>query len=97
MDIALIAHAKRSVAYRAIRSRIADPTPADSWYDEHLAFVVFDLDHTPPPPPAAPDWGPQVIFVLAAETGVLLAARVVEPGAHPDEPRITDLAIAHPA
>jgi len=74
---ALLARAKRSLPYWTIRSRVALTCPSDSWYDAVLAFLVFDLS-----PAADPVYDGEVemsyaVFVLAAESGGLLAARVI--------------------
>lgn len=97
MDIALIAIVKRSEPYRAIRSRITSAAPSDSWYDEGLAFVVFDLQPARPLPAGSEVEGPLVVFVLAAASGALLAARVVERGDSGTEPTVTDLLVLEPA
>jgi hypothetical protein len=76
VDITFIALAKRSAAYRAIRQRIASPCPSDSWYDNGLALVIFDLHRLPDAPPT--QMMPQVVFVSAAASATLLAVRIVE-------------------
>jgi hypothetical protein len=80
LDVALIAVVKRSPQYRMVRERIADACPSDGWCENGLAFVVFDLHPVHRLPSTSEAWQPQVVFVLAANSGVLLAARLVEPG-----------------
>ncbi len=76
--MALIAAAKRSPAYRAIRPRVADPCPSDGWYEGGCAFVVFDLTSLGEGAHGERWWSPQAVFALARDTGDVLAARVVE-------------------
>lgn len=79
IDTALLVAVKRSEVYRALRSRVADPRPQDAWIDAGRAFVVFTLhpvvggkaDSTASSPA-------QVLFVLGALMGTLLATRLVE-------------------
>lgn len=85
IDIALIALAKRSPAYRAIRPRVADPCPSDAWRDGGLAYLAFDLLSTGGEP-----WTPQAVFVLAA-SGEIVAARLVESDGTAGGARIIDL------
>ncbi len=78
LDVALIAVVKRSPQYRMIRARIADACPSDGWCENGLAFVVFDLRPMHRLPAGTKAWQPQVVFVLAANSGALLAARLVD-------------------
>lgn len=72
--------AKRSRAYRAIRRRVADPFPTDIWVEDDRIFFTFALRAMPATPNGSPDGPvPQAIFVLAL-SGILVAARLVEPG-----------------
>lgn len=89
--MALLAGAKRSPAYRALRPRVMHPYPSDSWYDDGCAFIVFDLH--PTPDGRQPDAGrtARALFVLAAASGELLAARVVEVGGAGEVARVDDL------
>ena len=70
-----MASAKRSAAYRAIRARVAAPTPGDSWYEGGLACLTFALR-----PASGEAEMSQAIFVLSL-VGQVLAARIVETGA----------------
>lgn len=78
VDVALIAAAKRSPAYRLIRPRVADPCPSDGWYEGDRAFVVFDLAPRGETAHDKPLWMPQVVFVLGRARGDVLAVRVAE-------------------
>lgn len=78
MNIALIAFVKRSAAYRAIHSRIVVPFPSDAWYEEGVAYIVFDLISTHRQPSDVDMPIPQVIFALASSSGEILAARIVD-------------------
>jgi len=80
VDIRLIAIVKRLPPYRAIRKCVANPCPSDSWHEEGLAFIVFDLLPLQIIPDSANTYMPQVVFVLDANSGTLLVTRVVEPG-----------------
>lgn len=91
LDVALIAAVKRSPAYRAIRAHVTQVCPSDTWYEDELAFVVFDLQSSADAATQRAPWIPQVVFVLAATSGTLLAARVVEPGKTGEEAQINDL------
>lgn len=78
IDIALIAAVKRSPQYRAVRARVAKVCPSDTWEDDRVAFVVFDLE-TRADSALGTDEGPaKAVFALAIDSGALLAARVVE-------------------
>lgn len=78
VDIALIAAVKRSPWYRAIRSRIIHPYPSDAWYEDHVAFVVFDLSVRPKTAQEEMVWRPQVLYAVDAVSRAVLAARIVE-------------------
>ncbi len=82
---------KRSLAYRAIRSRVADPCPSDAWSEDGLAFVVFDLHPANEFRRAEGAKIPQAVFALSTASGELIAARVVEPGSLGGEPAVSDL------
>lgn len=89
----LIALAKRSPAYRAIRPRVVNPCPSDGWSEDGLAYVVFDLQPWPEEPLDGECWAPQVVFVVAEASGDLLAARMVEPDGSTQEARVCDLLV----
>lgn len=63
------AMAKRSPAYRMIRSRVTDPCPSDTWSENGVALVVFDL--RPADEFARPGGTiiPQAVFALSAASG----------------------------
>jgi len=76
--------------YRTIRSRAVRPYPSDSWYEGELAFVVFDLFSLGAVANGGNDEYSQAVFVLDADSGQLLAARLVEAENY-GEPAIYDL------
>ena len=90
---ALLAIVKRSLPYRTIRSRVALACPSDSWSEAGLAFLVFDLS-----PAADPVYNSEVdmsytVFVLAAESGDLLAARVITRSGGAEDVPASDLLV----
>lgn len=78
--MALLAAVKRSEPYRRVRRRVTRACPTDSWYEEETAFVTFELR-----PPSGSgtryegELAAHAIFAVAARSGVVLAARVLEP------------------
>lgn len=91
VDPGLLAVAKRSPAYRAIRPRIATLYPSDSWYEDELAFVVFVLQPVHQLPTGGIAGRAQAIFVLSPVSRELLAARLVEASATDGEALVRDL------
>jgi hypothetical protein len=85
---------KRSQAYRSIRRRVRKPYPSDSWYEEGLAFVTFDLHPETATTVGENGGGPHAVFVLAATPGELLAARLVHLAGAGGKARVQDLLIA---
>ena len=77
VDIVLLATIKRSPQYRAIRERIINPYPGDGWYEEELAFIIFDL-HPLDGQEKVVDSTPQVAFILKVSTRHILIVHVVE-------------------
>ena len=81
---------RRSAEYRAIRQRIVDRNPADTWLEDGLHFFVFtvapdvQLDYTPFDPP-------QAVFVYDGATRALASAVVVEMPTPGEEPPVIDL------
>jgi hypothetical protein len=88
VDVRLVINAKRSPEYRQVRNRVTHFCPSDSWYEDELAFVVFDLTTGADDPTATAKPG-KVVFVLAADSGALLVGRVVE--GIGDEIRVTEI------
>ena len=75
VDVALIAAAKRSPAYRLIRPRMANTCPSDGWYEEGCAFVVFDLTLSSEGANDGRRWVAHVVFAVARHGGCAGRAR----------------------
>lgn len=70
---------KRSPHYRKIRPRVVRACPSDTWSENRLSFVVFDLNPVGHQPDEQGKVVPQVLFALSTASGEIIAARVVEP------------------
>lgn len=68
VDLRLLVAAKRSGAYRRIRSRLVQVCPSDSWYEDELAFIAFDLNSAVDDLTPNATMNPQAVFVVSAET-----------------------------
>ena len=76
-DAALLVPLKRSREYGAIRKRVADLRPVDSWQEDQLHFFVFAL-RPEENAPATPE-APMAVFAMYAESTEPLSAVVVTP------------------
>ena len=76
-DAALLVPLKRSRAYGAIRKRVADLRPVDSWQEDEFHFFVFAL--RPGYSPPATFEAPLAVFAMHAESTEPLSAVVVTP------------------
>jgi hypothetical protein len=76
-DAALLLPLKRSREYGAIRKRVADLRPVDSWQADQLHFFVFAL-RPEENAPATPE-APVAVFAMHAESTEPLSAVVVTP------------------
>jgi hypothetical protein len=76
-DASLLVPLKRSRAYGAIRTRVADLRPVDSWQENQVHFFVFALrpeENTP-----AMSETPLAVFAMHAESTEPVSAVVVTP------------------
>jgi hypothetical protein len=76
-DAALLLPLKRSREYGAIRKRVADLRPIDSWQEDQVHFFVFAL-RPEENAPATPE-APVAVFAMHAESAEPLSAVVVTP------------------
>ena len=76
-DAALLIPLKRSREYGAIRKRVADLRPVDSWQEDQVHFFVFAL-RPEENAPATPE-APVAVFAMHAECTEPLSAVVVTP------------------
>ena len=76
-DAALLLPLKRSREYGAIRKRVADRRPVDSWQEDQVHFFVFALqpeEHAP-----ATSEPPLAVFAMQRQSTEPLSAVVVTP------------------
>ena len=76
-DAALLLPLKRSREYGAIRKRVADLRPVDSWQEDQFHFFVFAL-RPEENAPATPE-APVAVFAMHAQSTEPLSAVVVTP------------------
>jgi hypothetical protein len=89
-DVALLVPLKRSPEYRAIRSRLSDLRPSDTWQQDGMHFFVFELrpieaDGTRPADP------PVAVFAMRPDLQAPVSAVIVQPRPDDQAPEITRL------
>jgi hypothetical protein len=89
-DAALLVPLKRSREYGAIRPRVADLRPVDSWQEDNLHFFVFQLRREDNEQPAQAE-APVAVFAMQQESKTPFSAVVVTPSATSDQAEIKDL------
>jgi hypothetical protein len=89
-DSALLVPLKRSKEYRAIRKRVADLHPADSWQQEGFHFFVFVL-HAADGTNGVLLESPVVVFAMHPEEKDPVSAVVVTPTGDGAEAEIRSL------
>src|SRR5438105_4075293 len=88
-DSKLLVPLKRSREYGAIRKRVADLRPADSWQEDQFHFFVFALrpaEEAPPTPEA-----PVAVFAMHPESSAPVSAVVVTLGPDGADAEVRDL------
>jgi len=76
-DAAFLVPLKRSREYGAIRKRVADLRPVDSWQDDQFHFFVFAVRPAENAP--ATSEAPVAVFAMHAESTEPVSAVVVTP------------------
>ncbi len=84
---AIVAGAKRSAAYRAMRAQLAVVCPLDVWVEGDDGFVQFELDEERREG-GRPAW---LVFGVRLADGGLVAAKVLDPGPREMEVTVSDL------
>jgi hypothetical protein len=84
---AVVGGAKRSPAYRRLRTELATACPLDVWVEDGLGFAQFELDEDRREA-ARPGW---LVFAVRLQDGALLAAKVLESGAEVATMSVSDL------
>jgi hypothetical protein len=80
----------QSPVYEAIRARLADDVPTDSWQEDGLHYFAFDLRPSEEPSSALSP-PPSVVFTIHAGTMRLISAILVTPRENSSEPEISEL------
>ncbi len=78
VEVGLLATVKKSFAYRAVRSQVARACPSDSWCEEGLAILVFDLVRSEQDRAADAMRSLQAVFAVVTASKELVAAKVLE-------------------
>jgi hypothetical protein len=68
---------------------VSNPVPSDSWYENSLAYIVFDL-HPDASSAVAGATRTHALFVLSL-IGQILAARIIEQSEEADGTNLLDL------
>jgi hypothetical protein len=69
---------KRSRSYRIVRELVAKACPSDSWTQDGITFVVFELSHHGDSSVAREDASSVAVFAVSSASQELVAARVVD-------------------
>jgi hypothetical protein len=88
--------AKRSPEYRAIRPRVAQLAPVDSWLEDGLHFFVFRLK-PPDDSQVAAELAPLAVFAMHPDSNAPVSAVVVTPSADGTQAEVRDLRAADSA
>jgi hypothetical protein len=88
-DAALLVPLKRSREYGAIRKRVADLRPVDSWQDDQFHFFVFALRPAENAP--ATSEAPVAVFAMHTESTGPVSAVVVTPCPDGAQAEVRDL------
>ena len=88
-DAALLVPLKRSREYGAIRKRVADLRPVDSWQDDQFHYFVFAVRPAENAP--ATSEAPVAVFAMHAESTGPVSAVVVTPGPDGVQAEVRDL------
>ena len=88
-DAAFLVPLKRSCEYGAIRKRVADLRPVDSWQDDQFHFFVFAVRPAENAP--ATSEAPVSVFAMHAESTGPVSAVVVTPSPDGMQAEVQDL------
>jgi hypothetical protein len=83
----LLSALRQSVEHHAVRPRMADPDPVDSWQEDGLHFFVFRLSRAPGTEESD---SPTAVFVMRVDEDEPVSAVVVTPDGNGD-PDVIDL------
>jgi hypothetical protein len=86
----LLVPAKRSPEYRAIRPRVAQLAPVDSWQEDGLHFFVFRLKPRDEVL-VAEELAPLAVFAMHPDSAAPTSAVVVTPSADKTQAEVRDL------
>jgi hypothetical protein len=89
-DSMLLARLQQSAEFEAIRTRLARPSPVDSWQEDGFHYFVLELQ----PPGDGSSWTeepPTAVFTMHPEAEEPIAAVVVTPIPGIGHAEVTDL------